>query len=586
MYRSRKVIRGVSIASGIVLGYARVVLPGDLKIAEIPVPASRVPDEINALQMAVKATIAELNQLREAAGKKIFGPAAKIFDAQLLIASDYEFLKGVEAEIKSSRRNAAFVYNRQVQSTIASLKNSDELYMRQMALDVDAVAERVLEHLIGQDRPDVTFAANTILVGQSFSPGEILMYRQRKAIGFVVNEGARNSHMGLIARALMLPTVRVDASVMDIPYNAPIIIDGVGGEVIVNPTDDDWSTYQKRRRRLGPAAITRVKRLSKIPPVSHDGHAIEIAANLTIPGPADDVLSDRHISIGLYRTEYLYLVRNRFPDEQEQYQYYKAISDRFAAATVVLRTFDIGYDKLAPDLRLDKEENPALGWRGIRYMLEYEDLFRVQIRAMLRASTRRNLRIMLPMVSDISELERANKLIAQVKFDLHKQKIDFDDEIPVGVMIEVPSAALTADKLAEKAAFLSIGTNDLAQYMLAADRMNPKLSPLYSPYHPSVLKLIDLVIKAGHEHHVPVSICGEVAGDTLGLPLFIGMGIDQLSVSPSRIFDICRTVAKIDVSNARHLVHPVLSSGSLNEVTKILESYRKTFQGRKTKRLA
>ena len=450
--------------------------------------------------------------------------------------------------------------------------------MRQMALDIEAVADRVLSHLIGQDRPDVSFAANTIMIGQTFSPGEILMYRQRKAIGFVVAEGARNSHMGLISRALMLPTVRVEANVLEIPHNAPIIIDGVSGEVIVNPSDSDWAEYQRRRRRLGPAAITRVKRLPNIPPISHDGQKVEIAANLTLPGPADDILSDRQISIGLYRTEYLYLMRNRFPDEEEQYEYYQSISDRFANATVVLRTFDIGYDKLAPDLRLGHEENPALGWRGIRYMLEHEDLFRTPVR--------RNLKIMLPMVSDVSELDRANKLIAQVKFDLRKAKIDFDDKIPVGAMIEVPSAALTADKLAEKAAFLSIGTNDLVQYMLAADRMNPQLGPLYSPYHPSVLKLIDLTIMAGHARKIPVSICGEVAGDTLGLPLFIGMGIDQLSISPSRIFDICRTVAKIDVSNARHLVQPVLSSGSLTEVTRILESYRKTFQGRKTKRLA
>ena len=435
MFRSRKVIRGVSIASGIVLGYARVVLPGDLKIAEIPIPAARVSDEIDALQAAVKATIDELNQLRETAGKKIFGPAAKIFDAQLLIASDYEFLKGVEASIARSRRNAAFVYHREVQSTIASLKNADEFYMRQMALDIEAVADRVLSHLIGQDRPDVSFAANTIMIGQTFSPGEILMYRQRKAIGFVVAEGARNSHMGLISRALMLPTVRVEANVLEIPHNAPIIIDGVSGEVIVNPSDSDWAEYQRRRRRLGPAAITRVKRLPNIPPISHDGQKVEIAANLTLPGPADDILSDRQISIGLYRTEYLYLMRNRFPDEEEQYEYYQSISDRFANATVVLRTFDIGYDKLAPDLRLGHEENPALGWRGIRYMLEHEDLFRTQVRAMLRASVRRNLKIMLPMVSDVSELDRANKLIAQVKFDLRKAKIDFDDKIPVGLQI-------------------------------------------------------------------------------------------------------------------------------------------------------
>ncbi|MFQ6008602.1 MAG: phosphoenolpyruvate--protein phosphotransferase, partial [Candidatus Zixiibacteriota bacterium] len=569
------------ISKGIALGYARVILPGDIEVAPKAIPSSRLQGELSALDRAVEQTIAEVRALRDAAGKKIGGPVAKIFDAQLLIASDYEFLKQVKDDIVNQRRNAGYVYQTHIQQATAPLKSSSDPYMRRMAVDIEAVAEKVLTHLSGYETSDLKLAPNTILIGRSFTPNDVVAYRRRNAIGFLISEGGEDSHMALIARSLMVPVVLAEDAWLKIPNNCHIILDGTSGEIIIHPTDNDWYEYQKRNKRLGPALLTRIKRLQEIPPVTKDGKQVPVAANLTLPGPADDILAEQNIPIGLYRTEFLYLSQNKFPDEQTQFEYYSQIAEKFAHTYVVVRTFDLGYDKSLADRSWPMEINPALGWRGIRPMLDMSHLFKTQVAALLRASTRKNLRILLPMVSDLSELEKAKKLISQVKFRLRKEGIEFDPNIPIGIMIEVPAAAMTADRLVKAVDFMSIGTNDLTQYTLAADRTNRKVSSLYSPYHPSVLQLIAKTVEACKRHRKQVSICGEMAGDILALPLFIGMDVDLLSMNPARIFDLCRAVKKIDSSLVRHLVGSVLSSGSLQEATSKLQKYRMALEQRK-----
>lgn len=582
LYKQRKVIRGNGIAAGIVLGQARIIHPGQVTIAKVSIPQLRIRAEQEALARAVEKTVAELGQLRQTAGKKTDGPVAKIFDAQLMIADDHEFLKSVRQEISDVRQNAGYVYDRLVQRTIAPLKGSPDRYMRQMALDIEAVANRILSHLSGNYRVQIKFPPNSILVGKLFSPGDILTFRERKAVGFMVNEGARNSHMALLSRAMLLPVVQVDTVWTRIVEGCRIIIDGTAGMVILNPTDEDWTHYQKEKKRQGPALISRIRKLTTIPPLTRDGQPVGIAANLTLPGPADQILSQRRIPIGLYRTEFLYLANSRFPDEEEQFNYYRDIAEQYRGTTVVLRTFDLGSDKIGSDPAWKAEDNPALGWRGIRYLLDRVDLFQTQIRAILRASSFRNLKIMLPLVSDRSELEKARRIISRVMFDLRKRKIDYDPDIPVGIMIEVPSAALTADALAEKCDFFSVGTNDLTQYTLAADRTNSRVGRIYSQFHPSVLKLIKISLEAAKRHNRPISICGEIAGDPLALPLFVGMGVDELSMSPHRIFDICRTVRKIDSSLTKHLVDSIINCDDTKAVLGKLGNYRSTFDKSRT----
>lgn len=542
-------------------------------MAEVKISASEVKSEIEALEAAVDKTITELRSLRESVSVGMGGPVAKIFDAQLLMASDQEFIKQAKQQIRQSKRNAGFVYNQLVRKSIAPLKSSRDQYMRQTALDIETVADRVLSRLTGYDTLDLKFPPNTILVGKTFGPTELLSYRRLKGIGFIVSEGGADSHMGLIARALLLPVVLADNAWTSIPNDARVILDGTTGKIIVHPSEDEWTEYRKLKKRQGTALITRIKRLSEIPPKTRDGQKIEVATNLSIPGPVDDIIASQQIPVGLYRTEFMYLVEGQYPDEETQYEYYSKISRQFAKTNVTLRTFDLGYDKVAGD-DWPFEANPALGWRGIRAMLDMSDVFKTQVRAILRASTGGNLKIMLPMVASLSEVDRARKLVAQVKLGLRRKRVPFDENIKLGIMIEIPSAALIADALARKVDFMSIGTNDLTQYTMAADRMNQRVANLYDQFNPAVLNLIHLTVTAGRKHGIPVSICGEIAGDLLALPLFIGMGVTTLSMSPHRIYDLCRMVRKIDSRLVRHLVGAVITSTSSRSVRRKLENFR------------
>ncbi|RME19677.1 MAG: phosphoenolpyruvate--protein phosphotransferase, partial [Candidatus Zixiibacteriota bacterium] len=407
-------------------------------------------------------------------------------------------------------------------------------------------------------------------------PGDVLTLRNRKVSGLIAEEGGRNSHAALIARSLLVPMVVLPNATRLLHSGERIIIDGNTGVVIVNPDDREWADYQKQRRRQGPALISRIKRLPKIPPVTADGVEITVAANLEMPGPADQILADRKLPVGLYRTEFLFLQNDRFPDEETQYEYYERIAEQYADSHVILRVFDLGADKAMNHNGVSSEENPALGWRGIRMLLGMPDVFATQIRAILRASHRGNLKILLPMVSDLDELNKAHKLIGQVKLELDRKRVPYDKAIEIGVMIEVPAAALMAEQLAKRADFVSIGTNDLAQYTMSADRSNNRVADLYSARHPSVLKLIRMTVEAGLKAGKLVSICGEAAGDTLSLPLFVGMGVRYLSMNPVRIVEAARLIGKLNAEVVAHLVRGVMSATTVNEVTRRLESFRAT----------
>ncbi|PWB70843.1 phosphoenolpyruvate--protein phosphotransferase [candidate division GN15 bacterium] len=572
----RRQIKGVGVSPGIATGVVRILRAGDLRVPEIQIAPARISHEIDALDQAIAVTVAELRRLRDAAARKMASAVVKIFDAQLLIAGDYEFLKQVKDEIASQRRNAAFVYSVMVDKTVLPLQKSADPYLKQMVPDIQAVARRILSHLSqpGAESEIEPMLTDVVLVAQNFSPGEILAFRNRQAAGFLSGEGGKNSHMALIARSLMAPMIVCEACWLNVSEGRRIILDGTSGLVIINPTDVEWAEYQRLKKRQGPATIVRLSKLERIPPVTLDGESVEVAANLELPGPVDEILAQKRIPVGLYRTEFLYLQSDAFPDESAQFDYYSRIAETFAPTTVVLRTFDIGSDKMRVGDSFGHEDNPALGWRGIRSMLEMPDVFKAQMRAMLRASTKKNLQIMLPMISDLSEYDRAQKLIAQVKLGLRRDGEPFDEHIKIGIMVEVPSAALMADLLASRVDFISIGTNDLTQYTLSADRANARVAGLYSTYHPSVLQLIKITVDACKKHGKPVSICGEIAGDQLALPLFVGMGVGQLSMNPAKIYDTCRLVKQIDSNLVKLLVGAVMASSSTGAVTRKLENFR------------
>ncbi len=574
-------IKGISISGGITHGLSRLMMPGVAEIAEVPLRDEEVSAEISSLDSAIDLTVKDLEELKSSAGEKIGSAVAKIFEVQLMIATDSEFLTQIKDEIKNKKRNVAYIYNAQTQVAISPLKNSSDKYMQQMAKDIEAVASRIISHLSGDLNPTFKFPPNTILVGRYFTPGEILMFRQRKAIGFIVSDGGVNSHMALIARSLMLPIVRIDNALSKIANNHQLILDGSAGEILIDPTEPEMEGYRIRKKKLGASQLSRIKGLKDLPPKTADNHTVQIAGNLSLPGPAEEILAASKIPVGLFRSEFLYLACSDFPDEEEQYLSYLKIAEKFDKTEVVIRTFDLGYDKLSAVSYWADEDNPALGWRGIRPMLEMTDLFKTQIRAILKASHGRNFKIMLPMISDVSEYRAALSLIEEVKQELRADKIEFAENIDVGIMVEVPSAALMAEKLASIVDFISIGTNDLTQYTLAADRMNAKVASLYDSLHPSVLKLIEQTVKACKKFKKPVSICGELAGDSLAIPFLIGLGVDSLSMNPGRIVDSCRLINKINMDAVEELAENVLNCDSVEDVKYKLNQFLKSLKKRK-----
>jgi phosphotransferase system enzyme I (PtsI) len=577
----RKVIRGIPISSGIALGHVQVVLPGLLDVAEKSIKVSEVDGEIAALEKAIEDTAEELRKLRHSASRKIDSSVSKVFDAQLLIATDRDFINQVRDEIAARQRNAGYVYNMMVRTNTLQLQLASNPYLRQSAQEIQAVAERVLSHLSGVgEKSTIRFDPETVLVAQSFTPGSILDYRQRRAAGFLAGECGAHSHTALIARSLLVPMMVAPRTLTKLVNGSRIILDGANGRAIINPSDAEWADYTGKRERLGPAMVSRIKRLTTIPPLTADGIPIQVAANLEFPGPADEILAAKKIPIGLYRTEFLYLEREAPPDEIAQFRFYDRIAERFAGSHVVFRTFDLGSDKVRiGDTSLD-EPNPALGWRGIRLMLDMPEVFKTQVRAILRASTRRNVSILLPMISDVGEFLKAKKLIAQAALELRRQGESFDERIQVGVMVEVPSAALMAESLAEQADFVHIGTNDLTQYTMSADRSNDRVAGLYSPFHPSVIKLVDLTVRACRKLNKPVCVCGEAAGDPLGVILYVGLGVTGISMNPGKVFDSCRLIKKIDYDVVRHLVIPLLSSPNTAGATRRLQSYRNALENK------
>ncbi|MFQ5606970.1 MAG: phosphoenolpyruvate--protein phosphotransferase [Candidatus Zixiibacteriota bacterium] len=571
-------IQGISASAGVALGEARVVYSWDAFVGERSILPEEVAGEKLKVDLAIEKTIAELTGIRDSAGKTLGGAATKIFDAQLLIAGDFEFLRNVKERISTRLQNAESVYSSLVEESTSTLRKSRDPYMRQMLTDIEAVSKKALAHMSGESGgKERRLPENTILVAKKLTPAETLRYHEQGVAAVVTSEGSAHSHMSLIARALYMPAVvGVDRAQNRIRNGVRLIVDGGLGKVFIDPHDALWESY---RKKLSGDVLSSVKRLSElehIPPVTTDGQAVELAVNVELPGPSDKEIAACGIGVGLYRTEFIYLQSNHFPDEARQFDYYDNIAAEFAPQPVVLRTFDLGSDKYVEELQPLQESNPALGWRGIRTSLGMPAIFKPQLRAILRASTRGNVRLLLPMLTDIGEWRRAQRVIKRVMVELRNQKVEFDQNIPVGVMIEVPSAALTAECFARQTSFLAIGTNDLAQYTLAVDRDNNRVADLYRMFHPANLKLIKMTIDAAHKYNRPVSICGEMASETLASPLLVGMGATSLSMSPSALYQAAALISALSLREMNELAARTLAAQTLKETEHILREFQES----------
>lgn len=572
-------LSGIPASPGITMGEVFLLDKEEIGIKKRRLEKTEVEKEIQRFENALQRTNEELQVIKERIGKRIDPEQTKIFDAQLLILED-EVIKGeVERRIREEKINAEWIYKKTIEKTVNSISSSRDEYLKERVYDIEAVSERLLSNLLGKRRIALDkIKRKAVLMAHSLSPGDLVNIRKEKISGFATEVGGGTSHVALLAKSLGFPAVvGLKDALRRIDRGDFVIIDGDRGLVILSPTEKTVYQYEKRQKDLLKQK-RKLFRLKSLPGETEDGRKIEIQANIELIEDIEEALRYGAEGIGLYRTEYLYLAKSELPSAQEQKKAYQTIVDKMYPNPVILRTFDLGGDKFAGEKTDMVEANPFLGWRAIRVCLDVPELFKVQLRAMLEASVRGNLKIMFPMVSGVEELKEAKSVLDQVKEELESQGIGFDQTIELGIMMEIPSACLMADSLATECDFFSIGTNDLIQYTLAVDRGNERVAHFYQSFHPSVLRLIKQTVEAAHRNGIWVGLCGEMAANPLATVLLVGMGIDELSTSPLSIPQIKRIVRSVNFSQAKEFAQKVLETTDLQHIKRLLEEdYKRRF---------
>jgi phosphotransferase system enzyme I (PtsI) len=571
-------LRGIAASPGLACGISFIRYEELGRVRAERIQSSQVKSEIRKLNGAISRSARELETLRNEAMGSVGTELSKIFDAQLMILDDTNFMDKVKQEVVAKLQNVEYVFQQEVNKTVRALARSKDEYMREMISDIRAVSGRLLRNLSGFEDTKLRRTRTPLIAfAPSFSPGDIISMRKANVAALVAERGGLTSHMVLFAKALGMPAVvGVKGCLNRVRARTQVLIDGNRGEITVSPSHEEWASFKKRVDSLKRRERRHFATIGDIPSKTSDGHEVDVQANLEVPSEYDMKLAEENVGVGLYRTEFLYLNSGRFPDEEEQYRVYSQIAEQFRPSAVTLRTFDLGGDKFTEHFKNEGETNPALGWRAIRFSLDVPKIFRAQLRAMLRASVHGSLRIMLPMISSLEQIGRAKRALSGVKRDLKRRGIQYDENIPVGIMIEIPSAAIMAHRLALEVDFFSIGTNDLTQYALAVDRGNAKVAKWYKELHPAVLRLIARSIDAGHEHNIPVSLCGELAGNPIATRLLIGLGIDSLSMSPNSIHSVKALIPNISYEESQRFSQKVLSLSSLADVESLLnDDYEK-----------
>ena len=562
-------MKGVGVSPGIAIG--KVFIKKEIKLKIEKYNIKQVSTELNRLNNAIDKITSEIDAIYEKSLKNLGKVEAEIFAAHKMMAEDPEFIGMIKGKIETEKVNAEWAVRESRDNFVQLLQNFEDGYLRERAVDVTDVSNRLLMSLLGVKSEALPDLEGCIIVSDYLTPSDLAQIDRKKVLGFVTEVGGKTSHTSIMAKTLELPAL---VGVKDITLKAQnddlMIIDGDEGLVILNPTEEVIENYRKKKRYY-EGYVAELKELKGKETISSDGIKVEIAGNIGTPKDIDKVIENDGEGVGLYRTEFLYMYRDALPTEEEQFQSYKVVAERLDGKPLVIRTLDVGGDKDLPYLDLPKEINPFFGYRAIRLCLDRRDIFRTQLRAILRATAFGNIKIMFPMISNLEEIIAAKTIIEELKAELRVEGIPFNEDVEIGIMVEIPAAAIQSDILAKEVDFISIGTNDLIQYTLAVDRGNQNISYLYNQYHPAVLRLIKLTIDNGHSEGIWVGMCGEAAGDEKLIPILLGMGLDEFSMSSSSILKARWIIRNSSKEEMEGMVEEVLNLPTPQDVERYIQ---------------
>ena len=560
--------QGAGVSPGIARGKIHVVRDDLDDVPRYRIAPSQVTDEIGRFEAALIQTRMQILEMQQRIAESIGAKDAAIFDAHLLVVEDRTLIDEVLRKLETDLCNVEWIFQEVASSYAETLNKIDDPYLRERAVDIQDVTKRVIRNLQGKaPKTFLNLSEPHILVAHNLTPSDTATMNRERVLGIATDLGSRTSHTAIMARSLNIPAVvGLHDVTQKLETGQELLIDGTDGWLIIDPTPETLAHYneiESRRARV----TAQLKELRETSSTTRDGRHIVLSANIELPEDVDAVAANGAEGIGLYRTEFLYLNRTTLPTEDEQYETYRKVAERVRPNPLIIRTFDLGGDKLAPGtVDISDELNPFLGWRAIRFCLENIDIFKTQLRAILRASAVGNVKIMFPMISGLDELRRAISVLDECKQELHASKIAVGDKTEVGAMIEIPSAAISADVLAREVDFFSVGTNDLIQYALAVDRVNERIAYLYEPTHPAVLRLLKMIADAAHANDIWVGVCGEMAGDIALIPILLGLGMDELSASATLVPRVKRVVQSLAISECQQLVDEALKLETPSEI--------------------
>ena len=580
-----EIIKGIAAASGVAMGPAYIIGREEFNIEKEKITEKQIPTQIQIFEEALIKTRKEILELQKKIALEMGQEGAEIFNAHLLVLEDRMLVEEVLSCLKNEKLNIAYIFSEVLKKYISVFSKIEDEYLKERMSDISDVGKRVLRNLLSKKRTNLEeLKEKAVIVAHDLSPSDTAAMHKRNVAAFIVDIGGKTSHTAIMAKSLEIPAVvGLEVATLKIKPGDFLIVDGAQGVVIINPDKKTIQHYHGEEEKIKDFAKQFIS-LKDLAAETLDGRKVELVANIELPEEIPSILKHGAQGVGLYRTEYFYMNRKDLPTEDEHFEAYRYVAEAFKPNPVIIRTLDLGGDKFLSQLEIPHEMRPFLGWRAIRFCLARPDIFKIQLRAILRASVYGDLKIMYPMISGVEELRQANLLLEEARKELSQKNVSFNKDMQVGVMIEVPSAVMTADLLAQEADFFSIGTNDLIQYSLAVDRTNEKVAYLYEPTHPAVIRMIKNIIEAGHNKNIWVGMCGEMAGEPSLIPILLGLGLDEFSVESLIIPEVKSIIRSLSLNQAKEIAEQVLKFSTGREVEEFakdkLKEIRKSYEAK------